>query len=110
MLKYRWTLKTLCLVTQLYLTLYDPMDCSPQGSSALEDSPSKNTEVGRHAFHPGASQPRDWIQVSHITGAFFTVWVTRETLDDIMLSEINQSQKDKLCDSTYGRQIDRDRK
>ena len=59
---------------------------------------------------PGASQPRDWIQVSHIAGAFFTVWVTRETLDDIMLSEINQSQKDKLCDSTYGRQIDRDRK
>ena len=26
----------------------------------------------------GSSQPRDWTQVSHIVGRFFTVWVTRE--------------------------------
>ena len=26
----------------------------------------------------GSSQPRDWIQVSHIVGGFFTVWATRE--------------------------------
>ena len=27
----------------------------------------------------GPSQPRDWTQVSHIAGGFFTVWATRET-------------------------------
>ena len=26
----------------------------------------------------GSSQPRDWTQVSHTTGRFFTVWATRE--------------------------------
>ena len=29
-------------------------------------------------FSQGSSQPRDQIQVSHITGGFFTRWVTRE--------------------------------
>jgi len=40
----------LCLVTQLCLTLWDPMDCSPKGSSDHGDSPGKNTGVGGHAF------------------------------------------------------------
>ena len=31
------------LVIQLCLTLCDPMDCSPPGSSIHEDSPGKNT-------------------------------------------------------------------
>ena len=26
----------------------------------------------------GSSQPRDWTQVSHIAGGFFTIWATRE--------------------------------
>ena len=29
-------------------------------------------------FSRGSSQPRDWTQVSHITGGFFTSWATRE--------------------------------
>ena len=28
----------------------------------------------------GSSQPRDWTQISHIAGRFFSSWVTRETL------------------------------
>jgi len=28
----------------------------------------------------GPSQPRDWTQVSHTTGRFFTIWATREVL------------------------------
>ena len=39
----------LCLVAQLCLTLCDPMDCSPPGSSVHEDSPGKNIRVGCHA-------------------------------------------------------------
>ena len=29
-------------------------------------------------FSRGSSQPRDWTQISHIAGGFFTVWATRE--------------------------------
>ena len=29
-------------------------------------------------FSWGSSQPRDWTQVSHIAGGFFTSWATRE--------------------------------
>ena len=29
-------------------------------------------------FSRGSSQPRDWTQVSHIAGRFFTHWATRE--------------------------------
>ena len=44
---------TLCLVTQLCLTLWHPMDCSPPGSSVHGDSPGKNTGVGCHALLQG---------------------------------------------------------
>ena len=40
----------LCLVAQSCLTLCDPMDCSPPGSSVHGDSPGKNTGVGCHAL------------------------------------------------------------
>ena len=30
------------------------------------------------SFSRGSSQPRDWTQVSHIAGRFFTSWATRE--------------------------------
>ena len=29
-------------------------------------------------FSRGSSQPRDWTQVSHIAGGFFTSWATTE--------------------------------
>ena len=41
------------LVVQSYLTLCDPMDCSPPGSSVHGDSPGKNTGVGGHVFLQG---------------------------------------------------------
>ena len=43
----------LCLVTQLWLTLCDLMNCSPPSSSVHGDSPGKNTGVGRHALLQG---------------------------------------------------------
>ena len=42
----------LCLVTQC-LTLCNPMDCSPLGSSVHADSPGKNTGVGCPALLQG---------------------------------------------------------
>ena len=44
---------SLCLVAQSCLTLCDPLDCSPQGSSVHGDSPGKNTEMGCHALLQG---------------------------------------------------------
>ena len=43
----------LLLLSQLCLTLCDPVDCSPPGSSAHEDSPGKNTGVGCHFLLQG---------------------------------------------------------
>ena len=43
----------LCLVTQLGLTLCNPMDCNSPGSSVHGDSPGKNTGVGCHALLQG---------------------------------------------------------
>ena len=51
------------LVAQSCLILFDPMDCSPPGSSVHRDSPGKNTGVCCHALLQGASQPRDRTQV-----------------------------------------------
>ena len=39
-----------CLVARSCLTLWNPMDCSPPGSSVLWDSPGKNTGMGCHAL------------------------------------------------------------
>ena len=43
----------LCLVTQLCLTLCNPRDFSPPGSSVHGDSPGKNTGVGCHFLLQG---------------------------------------------------------
>ena len=43
----------LCLVAQSCLTLCNPMDCSPPGSSVHGDSPGQDTRVGSHAFLQG---------------------------------------------------------
>ena len=61
----------LCLITQSSPTLWDPMDCSLQGSSVHGDSPGKNIGVSCHAFSRVSSQPRDWTQVPCTAGRFF---------------------------------------
>ena len=43
----------LCWFTQLCLTLCDPTDSSPPGSSVHRDSPGKNTGMGCHALLQG---------------------------------------------------------
>ena len=43
----------LCLVPQLCLTLWDPMDCRPPGSSVHGDSPGKTTGSGLLCSPPG---------------------------------------------------------
>ena len=60
------------LVTQSCLTLRDPMDCSPSGSSVRGDSPGKNTGVVAMPSSQGSSQARDRTQVSCVASRFFT--------------------------------------
>ena len=43
----------MCLVSQSCLTLCNPMDCSPPGSSIHGDSPGKSTRVGCHTLLQG---------------------------------------------------------
>ena len=60
-------------VAQSCLTLCDPMDYTVHGILH-----ARILEWVDFPFSRGSSQPRDWTQVSHITGRFFTSWVRKE--------------------------------
>ena len=65
----------LCKVTQLCLTLWDPMDCSPPGSSIHGILQAGILEWAAMPSSRGSSQPRDWTHISHFcctAGRFFT--------------------------------------
>ena len=49
---------------QSCMTLWDPMDCRPSGSSVHWDSPGKNTGVGCHFPFQGLLPTRGWTCVS----------------------------------------------
>ena len=75
----------LSLITQSFLTLWDPLDCSLPGSSVHGDSPGKNTGVGYHALLQGlfpsqGSNPclphcRWILYLSHKRSAWILEWV-----------------------------------
>ena len=67
-------------VTQSWLTLYDPMDCSLSGSSVHGIFQAKVLEWVAISFSRGSSQPRNRNRVSCIAGRRFTSWATREAL------------------------------
>ena len=60
-------------VCQSCLTLFNPMDYTVHGFLQ-----ARILEWVAFPFSRGSSQPRDWTQVSHIAGGFFTSWATRE--------------------------------
>ena len=64
--------------TQLGLTLFDPMDCSPLGSSVHGILQARILEWVTISFSGGSSWPRDRTWVSFTAGRFFTFWATRE--------------------------------
>ena len=55
-----------------------PHGHSLPGSSVVGEFPGKNMEWVAMPSSRASSQPRDWTQVSHTVGRFFTVWATRE--------------------------------
>ena len=58
-------------VAQSCLTLCDPMDCSPAGSSIPGIVQARILEWVAIPFSRGSSQPRDRTRVSHIAGRGF---------------------------------------
>ena len=65
-------------VTQLCLTLCDPMDCSLSGSSAHGIFQARALEWIAILFSRGSSRPRDRTWVSRIGGRCFNLWATRD--------------------------------
>ena len=59
------------IVTQSFLTLWDPMDCSLPVCSVLGILQARILEWIAIPSSRGSSQPRDWTQVSCIAGRFF---------------------------------------
>ena len=59
-----------CLVAQSWLTLCDPMDCSPSVHGILQ---ARILEWVAMPSPRGSSQPKDQTQVSLITGGFFAI-------------------------------------
>ena len=66
------------LVAQSCLTLCNPRDYSPLGSSVLGIFQTRILEWIAISFSRRSSQPRDQTWVSCIVGRFFSVWPTRE--------------------------------
>ena len=63
-------------VIQSCPTLYDPMDCSPPGSSVHGILQARILEWIAIPFSRGSSHPRDQTLISCITARFFTIWAT----------------------------------
>ena len=64
------------LVAESCPTLWDPMDCSPPGSSVHGILQARIPEWVAIPFSRRSSQPRDLSRVSRIAGRFFTLWAT----------------------------------
>ena len=60
------------LVTQSCLTLWDPVDCTPPGSSVHRILQARILEWVAILFSGGSPWPRDQTQVSCIAGRFYT--------------------------------------
>ena len=76
------------LVTQSCLTLCDPTNCNPSGSSVRGLFQTGIREWEAIPFSRGSFQLRAWTQVSCIAGRFFTVWAMKR--DRIYICYHNQ--------------------
>ena len=81
----------MCVCILLCLTLWDPMDCSPAGSSVHRILQARILEWVVMPSSKGSSQPRDWTPSggSCIAGGFFTTeppWKTPIEHDDYFIN------------------------
>ena len=79
----------LCLVAQSCLTLCDPVDYSPPGSSVHGDSPGKNTGVGCHFLLQGIFPTQGSnLHLLHCRQILYS-WATREALLGLLASKMD---------------------
>ena len=73
--RQQWVLpnKSFCVVTKLCPTLYNPIDCSPPGSSVHGISQARMLEWVAISFSRALSLPRNRIRVPCIGRQFFTI-------------------------------------
>ena len=73
-----WKWKSGSEVALSCLTLCNPLDCSPPGSSVHGIFQARILEWGAISFSRRSSRLRDWTWVSRILGRCLTIWTTRE--------------------------------
>ena len=62
-------------------TIYSPCESHSAMSDSLRPQgilQARILEWVAFPFSRGSSQPKDWTQISHISGTFFTSWATWE--------------------------------
>ena len=84
-------------VAQSSPTLCDPMDDTPQCSSVYGLLQVIILEWVAISFSRGSSWPRNWTQVSCITGRFFTMWATREPEKEVWWGGAIKGQDVATC-------------
>ena len=79
---HTFNLQNYCVLSHLshVWLCWDPLDCSPPGSSVPGILQIRILERVAMPFSRGSSWPRDWTQISHIAGRFFTIWATKKAL------------------------------
>ena len=79
-LYFPWKWKVKVLVAQSCMTLCNPVECSPPGSSVHGILQAGLLKWVAISFSRGPSWPRDQIQVSCTAGRFITFLATKEAL------------------------------
>ena len=81
-----------CLVSKLYPTLCNPMDCSPPGSSVHGISQARILVCVAISFFRGSSPPRDRTCISCIGRSILCHWATGEAwhhLHQLKMGDVN---------------------
>ena len=92
----------MCLVAQLCVALWDPMDCSLPGSSVHGILQSSILEWVAMSSSRGSSWPRNRTHISCTAGGFFTAWATSEVQQKLALFlDASGIQTRWLCESSW---------
>ena len=90
------------LAAQSCLILCNAMNHSLPGNSLYGIFQARILDWDVISFSRGSSQPRDWNQVSCISGRFFAIWATREApfliLDITLISPVMVNRLKHLLD------------
>ena len=87
----------LCVVTKSYLTLCDPMDCSPLGSSVRGISQARIMEWVAISFCRGSSHRSDRTCISCIAGGLFTEPPGKTPEKTLLLLLLSRFSRVQLC-------------